>query len=55
MHARLSCRKVVSKVGCVMVPYRYGSSLIFLNLKNFTGNDDGKIAPDKRLLYNNFQ
>ena len=55
MHARLSCRKVVSKVGCVIVPYRYDSSLIFLNLKNFTGNDDSKIAPDKRLLYNNFQ
>ena len=55
MHARLSCRKVVSKVGCAILLYRSGFSLIFLNPKNFTGNDDNKIAPDKRLLYNNFQ
>ena len=54
-HARLSCGKIVSKVGCAIVLYRYGFSLIFLNLKNFTGNDDSKIALDKRLLYNNFQ
>jgi len=55
MHAKLSCRKVLSKVAFTIVLYRCGFSLTFLNLKNFTGNDDSKIAPDKRLLYNNFQ
>jgi len=45
----------LSKLSCAIVLYRYGFSLIFLNLKNFTGNDDNKIAPDKRLLYSTFQ